>query len=211
MERKPSASRRASPSAKGADKTALRQRALQKTIERVDAKAKPGGNKSDAKKTAVQAGRRKQPENPLPAIHLGKPGKETDLALEPRFEAPDYKGSGKLQDQVAIITGGDSGIGRAVAVLFAREGADVAVLYLNEHDDAEITRRHVESEGRRCLVIPGDVRDSAFCDSAVGQVVAAFGRLDVLVNNAAFQLHAGRLEDLTDAHLRETLETNIGG
>jgi len=96
-------------------------------------------------------------------------------------------------------------------VLFAREGADVAVLYLDEHEDARTTCRHVEEEGRRCLLISGDVRDSAFCDAAVAQVVDAFGGLDILVNNAAFQLHADRIEDLGDAHLQETLMTNIGG
>ena len=112
---------------------------------------------------------------------------------------------------VAIVTGSDSGIGRAVAVLFAREGADVAVLYLNEHEDAGITKQHVEAEGRRCIAISGDVKDSAFCDAAVRKVIERFGRLDVLVNNAGFQLHSERLEDLTDAHLQETLQTNIGG
>jgi len=94
----------------------------------------------------------------------------------------------------ALITGGDSGIGRAVAVLFAREGADVAIVYLNEHEDAGQTRLAVEGEGRRCLLIPGNVKDSAFCKQAVEQTVAGFGRLDVLVNNAAFQLHAQSIE-----------------
>ena len=136
---------------------------------------------------------------------------EGDLDLQPRFKAPDYAGSGKLDGMAAIVTGGDSGIGRAVAVLFAREGADVAVLHLAEDGDAEETRRHVEAEGARCLVIAGDVRDPAFCEDAVGQVVDAFGRLDVLVNNAAFQQHVERLEDLTDEHLQETLQTNIAG
>jgi len=125
--------------------------------------------------------------------------------------APDYAGSGKLQDKVALVTGGDSGIGRAVAVLFAREGADVAIVYLSEHEDAKETRRCVEAEGRRCLLLPGDVRDSAFCDSAVADTIAKFGQLDVLVNNAAFQQHADKLEDITDAHLQETLQTNVAG
>lgn len=112
---------------------------------------------------------------------------------------------------VAIVTGGDSGIGRAVSVLFAREGADVAVMYLDEHRDADTTREHVEREGRCCITIAGDVKDSAFCDRAVGQVVETFGRLDILVNNAAFQQHTDSLEDVTDELLSETLETNIGG
>jgi Dehydrogenases with different specificities (related to short-chain alcohol dehydrogenases) len=152
-----------------------------------------------------------EPATPLPRQHLKKPGIEADMELAPRFKAPHYRGSGKLAGFGAIVTGGDSGIGRAVAVLFAREGADVAVLYLSEHEDAEETRRCIEAEGQRCLLIPGDVKSSAFCRSAVDQVVAAFGRLDVLVNNAAFQLHArgaGRPQrralgrDLPHQHLR---------
>lgn len=111
----------------------------------------------------------------------------------------------------AIVTGGDSGIGRAVAVLFAREGADVAVLCLDEHDDAQATCRHVEKEGGRCLLIAGDVKDAAFCKRAVESVVSAFGRLDILVNNAAFQQHVEALEDLQEEQLHETLPTNIGG
>ena len=165
----------------------------------------------DEDKKPVQAGARRQPENPLPAQHLDKPGNEHALELQPRFEAPDYKGSGKLEGMAAIVTGGDSGIGRAVAVLFAREGADVAVLYLDEHEDARETRRHVEAEGRRCLLIAGDVRDATFCDKAVRKVAKTFGKLDVLVNNAAFQQHAERLEDISDAHLQQTLQTNIAG
>ena len=147
----------------------------------------------------------------MPAQHLKKPGREADLDLQPRYLAPAYVGSGKLEGMAAIVTGGDSGIGRAVAVLFAREGADVAVLYLDEHEDAAQTKRAVEEEGRRCLAISGDVRDPAFCEQAVARVKKAFGRIDVLVNNAAFQLHAQRIEDITDAHLQETLQTNIAG
>ena len=147
----------------------------------------------------------------MPAQHLRKPGNEHELQLQPRFLAPDYRGSGKLKGMAAIVTGGDSGIGRAVAVLFAREGADVAVLYLDEDRDARDTKRHVEAEGARCITIAGDVKDPAFCEAAVKKVVKAFGRLDVLVNNAAFQLHAEKLEDLSDEHLQQTLQTNIGG
>lgn len=188
-------------------KTVARQRDIQEEALRA---AKQAKKKAPAKKSPAQAGARRQPTT-LPAQHLPKPGVEGDLDLQPRFKAPDYAGSGKLDGMAAIVTGGDSGIGRAVAVLFAREGADVAVLHLAEDGDAEETRRHVEAEGARCLVIAGDVRDPAFCEDAVGQVVDAFGRLDVLVNNAAFQQHVERLEDLTDEHLQETLQTNIAG
>ena len=140
-----------------------------------------------------------------------KPGREAELELAPRFRAPDYRGSGKLQDFAALITGADSGIGRAVAVLFAREGADVAVAYHSSSDDARETQRCVEAEGRRCLLLQGDVKDSAWCEQAVEQTVREFGRLDVLVNNAAFQEHASDLADIDDRRLQETLDTNIGG
>jgi len=190
-----------------ASTTAQRQRALQAEVDRQE-KNKPA---KKAAKKPVQAGTRRQPENPLPAQHLAKPGNEHALAEAPRYKAPDYIGSEKLKGMSAIITGGDSGIGRAVAVLFAREGADVAVLYLDEHEDAQETCKAVEAEGRRCLLISGDVRDSSFCDAAVAEVVEAFGGLDILVNNAAFQLHTEAIEDLTDEHLNETLMTNIGG
>ena len=199
------ASARRTPASKPATATAQRQRRLQDRIDAKPPKKKPPG------KHAVQAGPRRQPENPLPKQHLRKPGREADLDLAPRYQAPDYVGSGKLQGMAAIVTGGDSGIGRAVAVLFAREGADVAVLYLSEHTDAEATKQAVEAEGRRCALIAGDVRDSGFCDKAAKQAKKAFGRIDVLVNNAAFQLHAPRIEDVTDAHLQETLQTNIAG
>ncbi len=198
------------PASKAAG-TAARQRSIQKQVEAKDARQTKASAKKEPAKKAVQAGVRKQPENPLPAQHQKKPGHEHELDPRPRYLAPDYKGSGKLQDRVAIVTGGDSGIGRAVAVLFAREGADVAIVYLSEHEDAEETRAAVEKEGRRCLVIPGDVKDATFCNGAVAATVQAFGRLDILVNNAAFQLHAKKLEDLTDEHLQETLQTNIAG
>ncbi len=125
--------------------------------------------------------------------------------------AEGYKGSGKLDGMAAIVTGADSGIGRAVAVLFAREGADVAVMYLNEDDDAAETKRCVEAEGRRCITIAGDVKDPAFCNDAVQQVVKAFGRLDILVNNAAFQEHADSILDITEERFEETFRTNIFG
>jgi NAD(P)-dependent dehydrogenase (short-subunit alcohol dehydrogenase family) len=181
----------------------------QKKSQQPQQKQQSGGKQQE--KPPVQAGADKQPENPMPAQHLRKPGNEHDLHEAPRFLASKYRGSGKLEGMTALITGGDSGIGRSVAVLFAREGADVAIVYLSEHKDAEDTQRHVEEEGRRCLAISGDVRDSHFCEEAVAKTVEEFGRLDVLVNNAAFQQHSEKLEDITDEHLQETLQTNIGG
>lgn len=189
------------------DETVRLQRKIQDETDRRDA-AQQGGSQEDG---AVQAGARPQPAPPYPEQHLQKPGLESELNPRPQFMAPDYKGSGKLQNKVAIVTGGDSGIGRAVAVLYAREGADVAIVYLNEHDDARETKRCVEDEGRRCLLIAGDVRDSSFCNRAVQQTVDAFGRLDILVNNAAFQEHASALEDITDEHFDMTIRTNLYG
>jgi NAD(P)-dependent dehydrogenase (short-subunit alcohol dehydrogenase family) len=198
-----------------AKSTARKQQAIQRKVDAKDAKQTKDTDKpkppKPPEKTPVQAGRHRQPQNPMPAQHLKKPGNEHELELQPRFKAPGYKGSGKLKGMAAIVTGGDSGIGRAVAVLFAREGADVAVLHLDEDKDARDTKKHVEAEGARCIVIAGDVRDPAFCEEAVKKTVKAFGRLDVLVNNAAFQLHSEKLEDLSDDHLQQTLQTNIGG
>ena len=188
------------------DKTLQTQRSIQQRQDAADEQAGEG----KPEQGAVQAGAREQPEK-MPAQHLEKPGREADLELAPRFQAPDYRGSGKLQDFVALVTGADSGIGRAVAVLFAREGADVAVAYHSSTEDAEETRRHVEAEGRQCLLLQGDVKDSAWCESAVAEVVERFGRLDVLVNNAAFQMHAQDLQDVDDERLHETLDTNVGG
>ena len=133
------------------------------------------------------------------------------MELKPQFEAAHYRGSDKLKGFSTLVTGGDSGIGRAVAVLFAREGADVAIAYLAEHEDAEQTRQLVEAEGGRCILIPGDVKDAAYCADAVRQVVTAFGKLNVLVNNAAFQEHAASLEELTAERFDETFQTNIYG
>lgn len=195
-----------------ARETARRQRDIQSETDNREA-GKGGGEAppESTRKSATQAGPRKQPANPLPKQHLRKPGREAELDPAPRFQAPDYRGSGKLEGRVALITGGDSGIGRAVAVLFAREGADVAIVHLDEGGDAEETAGHVEAEGRQCLVIQGDVRDPAFCEAAVARVLEHFGKLDVLVNNAAFQLHASAITDITDAHFDETVRTNVYG
>jgi NAD(P)-dependent dehydrogenase (short-subunit alcohol dehydrogenase family) len=142
---------------------------------------------------------------------LSKPGLETVLDPPPLYDAPFYRGSEKLQGKVAIITGGDSGIGRAVAILFAREGADVVLAYLDEHADAEVTRKAIEQEGRRCLLLAGNVVQVAFCRRVIKQAIRTFKRIDVLVNNAAFQLHARDIGDLTEAHFDQTLKTNLYG
>lgn len=189
-----------------ADETAAEQRKIQEHVASAD-KLAP----KQESQNAMQAGARDYPQPPLVKQHLDKPGKEADLKLAPMCDAPYYKGSEKLKDKVAIITGGDSGIGRAVAILFAREGADVAVMYLNETEDARATQEMVKAEGRQCLLISGDVTNRQFCIDAVQQTVAKFGRLDVLVNNAAFQLHVSRFEDLTEEHFDCTLKTNLYG
>ena len=189
--------------------TVQRQQAIQAGVDRRD--TRESAKTKAKKKQPVQAGVAEQPENPLPAQHLRKPGNEHALKEAPRFLASMYRGSGKLEGMAALVTGGDSGIGRAVAVLFARVGANVAIAYLSEHTDAQATKAHVEAEGRQCVLLAGDVRDSHYCEEAVAKTIEAFGRLDVLVNNAAFQQHSTRLEDITDAHLQETLQTNIAG
>jgi NAD(P)-dependent dehydrogenase (short-subunit alcohol dehydrogenase family) len=138
------------------------------------------------------------------------PGHESALEPKPEWQ-PRYPGSGRLQDKVALITGADSGIGRAVAALYAREGADVAILYLCEHDDAEETARIVRAEGREALIVAGDVGDKSFCDAAVARVIEKFGRLDVLVNNAGEQHPDADITDITEEQLRRTFQTNIFG
>lgn len=188
--------------------TARKQRDIQRDVEAREKKR--SSEVSGKRKKAVQAGPRPQPTEQS-AQHLDKPGHEYQLDPAPRYSAPFYRGSGKLEGKVALITGGDSGIGRAVAVLMAREGADIAITYLEEDKDADVTRQAVEKEGRRCLVVRGNVKDPRFCNELVAKTVEEFGKLDVLVNNAAFQMHSERLEDLTDEHLQETLQTNIGG
>jgi NAD(P)-dependent dehydrogenase (short-subunit alcohol dehydrogenase family) len=191
----------------GAQAAARAERAIQRNID-----AKERRRRGEKKKEhPVQAGARRYPAPPLPRQHQKKPGKEAALELAPMYDAPYYKGSDKLAGKVALITGADSGIGRAVAVLFAREGADVAVAYLTEHDDAQETKRAVENEGRRCILLSGDVADPEFCKDAVRRTVDDLGALDILVNNAAFQEHVSQFEDLTAEHFDRTLKTNLYG
>jgi NAD(P)-dependent dehydrogenase (short-subunit alcohol dehydrogenase family) len=138
-----------------------------------------------------------------------RPGKESKMDPEPIFDRPEQKGSGKLRDKIALITGGDSGIGRAVAVLFAKEGAHVAISYLNEHEDANLTRHHVGKYGGRCLLIPGDVSKENHCKKVVEKTVREYGRLDILVNNAALHWAAENLGDISTKQLITTFSTNI--
>lgn len=153
-----------------------------------------------------------EPKSPFPPQTQPKPGLDSKMTPQPNYLAPLYRGSGKLEGKVALITGGDSGIGRAVAVLYAREGADVAIVYLPaEQSDAEETERAVVKEGRHILLLPGDVTDRAFCDQAVEQTLERFGRLDVLVNNAAYQETRERLDDISDEDWDRTFRTNIYG
>lgn len=155
---------------------------------------------------------REHPSPPFPEQHQEPPGIESELEPRPQYQAPDYRAAGKLEEKAALITGGDSGIGRAVALLFAREGADVALVYLpEEQSDAEETRRAVELAGRQAVLLPGDVSDYAFCERAVAATQEAFGRLDILVNNAAFQQHAESPEKLPLEQWDRTFKTNIYG
>ncbi len=187
-----------------ADRIADQERKIQAGV---DGKASGGGDEEGA----VQAGARRYPEPPFPEQHQRKPGEEFRLDPPPMYDAPFWKGSGKLDGMAALITGADSGIGRAVAVLFAREGCDVAICHLDEDTDAEETREAVEAEGRRAIVLKGDAADPAFCEASVKATLDAFGRLDVVVPNAAFQEHVEALEDLTLEHFDRTLKTNLYG
>jgi NAD(P)-dependent dehydrogenase (short-subunit alcohol dehydrogenase family) len=146
-----------------------------------------------------------------PMIHEDQlPGHESKLEPKPDWK-PRYRGSDRLKGKVALITGADSGIGRAVAALFAREGADIAILYLSEHDDAEFTKRIVEEEGRSAITIAGDIGDKSFCERAVAQTLDQFGRLDVLVNNAGEQHSDEDIGDISEEQLRRTFQTNMFG
>lgn len=190
-----------------AERVADHERAIQAPIDAKDARS----SSDEGQGGAVQAGARTYPEPPFPKQHQRKPGDEAALDPAPMYDAPFWKGSGKLDGFAALITGADSGIGRAVAVLFAREGADIAICHLDEDADAETTKRAVEAEGRRAIVLKGDAADPAFSDMAVAETLKAFGRLDVVVPNAAFQEHVESFEDLTFEHFDRTLKTNLYG
>lgn len=138
-----------------------------------------------------------------------QPGHEAQMNPLPQAEDHQYRGSGKLNGKAALITGGDSGIGRAVSIMYAKEGADVAIVYLNEHEDAQETKRQVEEEGRRCLLIAGDIGDEKFCQNAVEKAVKEFGHLDILINNAAEQHPQDSIEKISAEQLERTFRTNI--
>lgn len=149
------------------------------------------------------------PKDIPPQTQKTQPGRETRMTPQPEFEAPEYRAAGKLAGKVALITGGDSGIGRAVALLFAREGADVAIVYLNEHEDAKETQRLVKDERRRCILMDGDAGDETFCRQAVARTVRELGGLNILVNNAAEQHPQKKFEDITAEQWEKTFRTNI--
>jgi NAD(P)-dependent dehydrogenase (short-subunit alcohol dehydrogenase family) len=140
-----------------------------------------------------------------------RPGNEAEMTPKPQAEGSHYRAAGKLEGKVALITGGDSGIGRSVAILYAKEGADVAIMYLSEDQDAEETKRLVEAEGKRCLTIKGDIGDEKFCQQAVQQTVQELGHLDILINNAAEQHPQESIENITAEQLERTFRTNIFG
>ena len=182
--------------------------AAQRHADANDKKHKGKKEKTSSQQPAIM----KEPALPYPKQHQSHPGIEAEITPRPRYEGRAYMAAGKLQGKIALITGGDSGIGRAVAFFFAREGADIAIVYLAEEQrDAEETQRAIEGVGQRCLLIPGDVTDSAFCKSAVDKTNRHYGRFDILVNNAAFQQHQDSLEDISDEQFELTFRTNIFG
>jgi NAD(P)-dependent dehydrogenase (short-subunit alcohol dehydrogenase family) len=175
-------------------------------MARSDNQTKSGGTATLEEQPQVQS----EPKPPYPKQKLEKPGLEAEMELKPQWRAPKYKAAGKLEGKVALVTGADSGIGRAVAYLYAREGADVAIVYLPEEQrDADEIRQAIEQEGRRCLELPGDLRDAQFCREVVERTVRELGRLDILVSNAAWQNRKASLEEVTEEEWDRTFRTNI--
>jgi NAD(P)-dependent dehydrogenase (short-subunit alcohol dehydrogenase family) len=182
-----------------------KQRKVQTQVERAEKRKKP----NEREKRGIQTGARTYPANPMPKQHQRKPGIESKITPRPMFDNPAYLGSGKLQEMAALITGADSGIGRAVALAFAREGADVLCSYWKEDEDAEETRRLVEDAGRRCLTVSGDIGDRAHCRKLVEQAVGELGRLDVLVNNAGYQMAYDSFLEIPPDEIEFVFRTNI--
>lgn len=151
----------------------------------------------------------KTPQTFPPQHQNIQPGMEYEMNPLPIFDNPNYVASGKLQDKVVIISGGDSGIGRAISILFAKEGADIIIAYFNEHEDANKTKQLVESYGRRCLLLPGDLRDENFSSYIVQSTINIFGKIDVLINNCGVQFPQNSILDISSQQLRDTFETNI--
>ncbi|HEY1426568.1 MAG TPA: SDR family oxidoreductase [Caulobacteraceae bacterium] len=198
------------PTSSDAEHAIEKQLEIQHQVEAAEQRSfKQDGEKEGG--GAMQAGARRYPEPPFPEQHQEKPGIEARMDPEPMYDAPFYKGSEKLLGKTALITGADSGIGRAVAVLFAREGCDVAIAYLDADEDARETKRAVEREGRRAMLIKGDIADPAFAPAAVEHTIRTLGGLDILVNNAAFQEHAHDIDLLSFEHFDRTLKTNLYG
>jgi NAD(P)-dependent dehydrogenase (short-subunit alcohol dehydrogenase family) len=171
---------------------------------------KAARKRSTKPRTQAEQRVKQYPKSPMPKQHQRKPGKESKLSPRPKYSAPHYRPAGKLEGKTALITGGDSGIGRAVAVLFAKEGADVAITHLEqERDDAAETIAAIEAEGRQGIAIEGDLTDPEFCEHIVERTLQEFGQLDILVNNAAFQQHQESIEDVTEEQWDHTFRTNI--
>ncbi|HET9750007.1 MAG TPA: SDR family oxidoreductase [Casimicrobiaceae bacterium] len=178
--------------------------------KQMEARQSPKNDRQGGQQSGSSEETLKEPKPPFPKQHQTGPGLESKLDPKPRYRAESYKPAGKLKDKVALITGGDSGIGRAVALLYAREGAQVAIVYLPvEQSDADETRKVVEKAGGTCLMLAGDLTDAAFCDGVVEKTVQQFGKLDILVANAGHQNRKKTLEDVTDEEFDRTFKTNI--